>query len=579
MKKFLAILLCVLSITTASLALTQHAQAANPMTGNIAKVTFTFDDGFASAYTRAAPILAKYGFVGTSYPITGCVGVTRASTKCPSDVVLTEKPSFMTWAQITALQNTYKWEVGSHTNSHPAMTTLTAAQVTAELTTSKQALVNHGITTQAYCSPYGDYNNSVLSAVAKQYGSHRGFADVGYNRFPYNDYLLYVQPVQVGVSVAQVKSYIDYAKANNLWLILAFHHISPTPSIDPEDYQYKTTDLDSIAAYVKQQALPVTTISQALVPTQSNLMPNASFDNGLSDGWTTDSPASVIKDSANNGSHPNATNSLKITSSTKSVHVFSPKVAVSSTQQYVVKSFLNLSQISSGVVGYYVDEYDSAGNWISGQYKKQESAAFVEDMNFVYQPSSAQVTQASLQIFTTASSGVRAYVDNVLWIGDAPVVPPPPPATNMLSNPDFDLGLTNGWATDAITNIVADALGHGVAPSATSSISLSSDSTKNVHLFGPQLAVEPLASYTISSYLNITQMTSGVIGFYIDEYDSAGNWISGQYKAERAGVSAGTVSYGYQPSSGNVAKASIQVIVVANSGIQAYLDHATWTKN
>jgi hypothetical protein len=56
----------------------------------------------------------------------------------------------MTWAQVTALQNTYGWEVGSHTVTHPLLASadvdmgqpavLTAAQVDAELSQSKSAL-------------------------------------------------------------------------------------------------------------------------------------------------------------------------------------------------------------------------------------------------------------------------------------------------------------------------------------------------------------------------------------------------------------------------------------------------------
>lgn len=578
MKKFASILLSVITLAATSIALSPSAQAANPMAGNVAKVSFTFDDGFKSTYTQAAPTLAKYGLIGTSFPITSCVGTPKAS--CP-----VYNFGFMNWTQIKALQNTYKWEVGSHTNTHPAMTTLTAAKVAQELNSSQVALTNRGLSGQAYCSPYGDYNPKVISAIAKKYSSHRGFADIGYNSFPYNDYLLYVQQVQVGVSVAQVKSYVDYAKANNLWLILAFHDISPQPSADPEDFQYSVSDLDAIAAYVKQQGLPAPTISQGLVSSASNLMPNSTFNSGLSEGWTTDAPASVVVNANNNGSFPSATKSLSITGGAQPAHIFSPKIAVSNAQQYVIKGYLNVTQITTGAVGFYIDEYDAAGNWISGQYKAQENSVFAENLNFVYQPSSANVAKASLQIFTTAGSNAKAFIDNVVWFGEAVVTPPveppvePPAAVNLLTNPDFDSGLTNGWTTDVIANILADATGQGAAPSTASSILLTANATKNAHLFGPKIDVTSSSSYTVSGYLNILQRASGGVGFYIDEYDAAGNWISGQYKTERTALGAGTTSFSYQPSSSNVAKASLQVIVDVNSGIRAFLDHAVWTKN
>src|SRR5687768_8407010 len=47
-----------------------YAAPANP-TPN-AKVSFTFDEGYDSTRTQAAPTLAKYGFSGTVYVTTGC---------------------------------------------------------------------------------------------------------------------------------------------------------------------------------------------------------------------------------------------------------------------------------------------------------------------------------------------------------------------------------------------------------------------------------------------------------------------------------------------------------------------------
>ncbi|HEV7455030.1 MAG TPA: hypothetical protein VGO07_07260, partial [Candidatus Saccharimonadales bacterium] len=69
------------------------------------------------------------------------------------------------------------------------------------------------------------------------------------------------------------------------------------------------------------------------------------------------------------------------------------------------------------------------------------------------------------------------------------------------------------------------------------------------------------------------------VGFYIDEYDASGNWISGQYKTGVGVVSKGDISFNYSPSSANVKQASLQVIVTANSGIKAYIDDIRWLTN
>jgi peptidoglycan/xylan/chitin deacetylase (PgdA/CDA1 family) len=376
-----------------------------------AKISFTFDDGLTSALTKAAPALAQYGYTGTDYVITGCVGTTN---KCPAD----ESAKYMTWPQITQLQNTNHWEIGSHTVNHPLLTEVSATKLTNELVNSKQALASHGIDATDFASPYGDYNPKVLAAVSKYYSSHRPFADQQFtNSWPYNDYLLYVKQVQAGVTVAQVKSYIDEAKQKNAWLVLVMHDIQDVPSTNPDDYQYGTNDLKQIAAYAQSQNMLGVNVNQGLAGTGgANLLANSTFDNGIADGWTTDVAANVTKDTANNGSYPSPTNSLLIKSNTsKSVHLFSPKVSVDSTKSYFLKNFVNITKRSAGQLSFYIDEYDVNGNWVSGHTAVSESVVNVENMNFVYKPSSAAVKQASVQVAVDKGSNLQAYVDNMQW--------------------------------------------------------------------------------------------------------------------------------------------------------------------
>ncbi len=375
-----------------------------------AKVSFTFDDGLTSAPAKAAPALAQYGYTGTDYVITGCVGTTN---KCPAD----KSAKYMTWAQITQLQNA-GWEIGSHTVNHPLLTEVSATKLTNELVNSKQALASHGINATDFAAPYGDYNPKVVAAAAKYYASMRGFADQQqYNQWPYNDYLLYVKQVQAGVTVDQVKTYINEAKQQNAWLVLVFHDIQDIPSTNPDDYQYGTNDLKQIAAYVQSQNLPVVNINQGLAGTGgTNLLANSTFDNGVADGWTTDVAANVTKDTASNGSYPSPTNSLLIKSATgKNVHLFSPKVAVDSNKTYFLKSYLNMAKRTAGQVLYYIDEYDASGNWVSGHVAKTENTVNAEQINFTYKPASINVKQASLQIAVDNGSNLQAYVDNMQW--------------------------------------------------------------------------------------------------------------------------------------------------------------------
>jgi len=562
-----------------------HSTSAAALnTAPAAKVSFTFDDGLASAATQAQPTLAKYGLTGTDYVITGCVGMTQVPNTCRAN---TTAP-YMTWAQVQALQSS-GWEIGSHTVNHNCLSdsaatdpddcqrkVLTSAQVASELSDSKNALAAHGIAATDFSAPYGDYDTAVLAQVAKYYATMRGFKDENNNTWPYDDYLINdVRVQETTTTVADIKAKVDQAIADKTWLVLTFHDIVPSPSADPDDYQYATAELDQIAAYVaaKQNAglIRSVRVDQGAVSSTSNLLANGSFNAGGADGWTTDSPATITKDTAGNGSYPDATNAIKMVSAAggASKHLFSPKVAVDPYTTYMFKNFLNVQTLTTGQVGFYVDEYDANNNWISGQYLKQENSAFVESMNFPYTPSSVTVSKASLQVII-GGTGITAYLDNSQMFALSTVA-----KTNRVSNGTFDAGIANGWTTDAPAAITANSQNNGSPANPVNSVSLTATAA-NTHLFSPKVAVNANTTYSLTAYLNLRALNTNEVGFYVDEYDANNNWISGTYVSGVRALGAGNVGITYKPSSTAVVNASLQVIVPGGSGTGAYLDDVKW---
>jgi len=382
------------------------------------KVSLTFDDGLQSAYTNAAPILQTYGLTGTDYVPTGCVGSVGT---CPANPDAT----YMNWAQVQALQNTFKWEVGSHTIDHPCLAndcdgvpTISPAREITELTGSKQALGTYGINATAFASPYGDYDNNALALIAKSYSSHRGFADIGFNTFPYNDLLLVTQQVQGKVTVSQVEKWVNTAIANKQWLVLTFHDILPNASTNPDDYQWSSAKLTQLASYLKAQNVPVVNPSNGIVSGSNNLLPNSSFSDGIADNWTTDDLTNIKADSGGNGSYPNPVNSISITAASKQTHLSSPLTNVNPVQTYVFKNFLNITSIKSGGFSFNINEYDASGKLISSQSKlgiassRSQNTIYVEDANFTYKPSSTKVSKIQLQVVIKANAGAHAYYAN-----------------------------------------------------------------------------------------------------------------------------------------------------------------------
>ena len=417
-----------------------------------AKVSFTFDDGIGTNYSLAAGALAQYGFPGTAYIITKCIGMTTTPNTCAANPDV----AYMTWAQVKALHDTYGWEIGSHTVDHPLTAavdnpSLTDAQLNAEMADSKAALAAQGFNATDFASPYGDYDNRSLAAIAKYYDSHRAFQDITQpaaaevtntfpyysprSTFPYNPMMLTVMQVQGNVPVATVEQYINQAKANNQWLILVFHNVvSSGASTLLDDYQYNVGDLSTIAAYVKSQNIPVTDINHGLANSSTNLLANGGFDSGIAGGWTTDNStaiqANLAADNLNghgafDGTANGARSSVLLKGAAADTHLFSPTVSVDPTQTYVLKNFVNVTS-TSGEVDFYVDEYDANGTWLSGQYHNgiagttTANAVQVGDINFTYKPTSATVAKARLQVIAHGAN-LTAYYDNAQWFPESAI--------------------------------------------------------------------------------------------------------------------------------------------------------------
>jgi len=212
-----------------------------------ALVSLTFDDSWRSIYANALPIMKKYGLASTQYLLSGN----------------TDDPDYMTKAQMKAFA-TAGHEIASHTVSHPDLTTLTASQLTTELSRSKTNLQTWtGATVQNFASPYGAYNSTVLNAIKKYYGSHRG-VEVGYNAKNNLDvYDIKVQNIVDSTAVADVAAWVAQAQKDKTWLVLVYHQISDASAAAGE-YTTPVAVFDAQMKAVKSSGVAVKTVQQSL---------------------------------------------------------------------------------------------------------------------------------------------------------------------------------------------------------------------------------------------------------------------------------------------------------------------------
>lgn len=117
-------------------------------------VIITFDDGYIDVYTYAYPILQKYNFKSNFYIISDSIG---------GDVYVTQE-------MVKEMSDSGLVEIGSHTVSHPTLSSLDSTSIEYELKTSKETLEKiTGKEVKSIAYPSGGYNQDVLDIVPKYY--------------------------------------------------------------------------------------------------------------------------------------------------------------------------------------------------------------------------------------------------------------------------------------------------------------------------------------------------------------------------------------------------------------------------
>ena len=130
-------------------------------------VVFTFDDGYRSVLTLAAPILARAGMHGTVFVVSDLVGGGEMGWPGIEHWAATEHAEELVsldWDEIGQLAHA-GWEIGSHTRSHKYLTMVDDDVLQDELRGSRAEVelrLGRPCTSLAY--PYGDYDARVMAA-------------------------------------------------------------------------------------------------------------------------------------------------------------------------------------------------------------------------------------------------------------------------------------------------------------------------------------------------------------------------------------------------------------------------------
>ena len=207
-------------------------------------ITLTFDDGQLGQYNNARPVLMARGLPATFYFISDAFGYGGSS---------------MNTTQARQLIND-GFEAGNHTKSHPNLTTLSASGINGQFSTA-QSVINtvtgRSPTTCAY--PFGSYNGTVDAEARKFFRSCRGTGQNDNNPASMNVYNLGAYMMGSSYNASSVAAMAARAKANNSWIILLYHGIGPSASLDTDTATF-TAQMDAI----KNSGVRVMTMGQAL---------------------------------------------------------------------------------------------------------------------------------------------------------------------------------------------------------------------------------------------------------------------------------------------------------------------------
>ncbi|HET8580887.1 MAG TPA: polysaccharide deacetylase family protein [Candidatus Paceibacterota bacterium] len=206
-------------------------------------VTLTFDNGWLSHYTVVTPKLKSLGLTGTFYIIT-------------HEIADNGYPGFVSKAQIKQMYAD-GMEIGSHTQTHPHLTQLSAAQQKQEIDGSKQDLLALGVgAVDSFAYPFGEYDTTSTSLVEAEYGNARS-TNTGYATPDADRYHLPRLVVLNSTTPAQIESWIDEAAKDHVWLIIEFHQVDTSG----EQYAITPSDFNTVADYLKQKGIPVVSIT------------------------------------------------------------------------------------------------------------------------------------------------------------------------------------------------------------------------------------------------------------------------------------------------------------------------------
>lgn len=242
--------------------LSEIHETATPKLFEEPLVSVTFDDGWQSVYTDAAPLLEKYQIQTTQYILPGEFNATN----------------YLSLAQAKSLRGAGH-EIMSHSMTHPRLTDVSKTELSYQLTESKNSLIKNNLVDDQvhFAAPESMLNSAVTMAVSREYASSRNTyadlengineADVNVKGDAFSRYNIIGYSVRSTTTPAQIKAALDYTKQNKGWLVLVYHQIDDSKNT----YAVDKTMFEKQLQLIKQSGVKPAPVDRVLSNSEFNL--------------------------------------------------------------------------------------------------------------------------------------------------------------------------------------------------------------------------------------------------------------------------------------------------------------------
>jgi peptidoglycan/xylan/chitin deacetylase (PgdA/CDA1 family) len=216
-------------------ALERIAEPSQPRLFAEALVTVTFDDGWESIYSEAAPIMSRHQIASTQYILPG---------EFNSD-------QYMSIDQAKSMRAAGH-EITSHTYTHADLTKLSDKQIEKELDVSVEVLRKFDLLDDGdlnFAAPLGAVDSRVMSHVKPRFASTRNVMgdlskDISGNDMnvpgKFDRYNVIGYTVGQYTTETQFADALAYAQRTNAWFVPIYHQIDDSGdkySVSPETFE------------------------------------------------------------------------------------------------------------------------------------------------------------------------------------------------------------------------------------------------------------------------------------------------------------------------------------------------------